>query len=80
MSNAEDMAAFDNHMAEIERLRATSTGRVIVEALERGLAAVGQAALATGAVLGPVAIEALKGYAISLATAELGKLGGKRGG
>lgn len=79
-TNADDMAAFDGHMSEIERLRATSGGRVILEALERGLAAVGKAALATGEVLAPIALEALKGYAISLATAEIGKLGGKRGG
>ena len=79
MSNESDLAAFDQHMTEVERLRSTSTGRVVLEALERGLAAVGQAALATGAVLGPIALEALKGYAIALATQEIDKLGGKRG-
>lgn len=80
MSNDSDKALFDGHLAEIEKLRATSGGRVIVEALERGLAAVGKAALATGEVLAPIALEALKGYAISLATQEINKLGGKRGG
>lgn len=78
MSNADDMLEFDSHLAEIERLRQTSGGRVILEALERGLAAVGKAALATGEALGPIALAALQSYAVSLATAEINKLGGKR--
>ena len=73
-----DEELFDSHMAEIKRLRATSGGRVILEALERGIAAVGKAALATGEVLGPIALAALQSYAVSLASEEIGKLGGKR--
>lgn len=71
-----DEELFDGHMAEIKRLRQTSGGRVILEALERGLAAVGKAALATGEALGPIALAALQSYAVSLASEEIGKLGG----
>lgn len=82
MSNESDKALFDGHMSEIERLRQTSAGAEILAALESGLQAVGgeMAVIAreTAAVLKPVAVEAIKSLAVSLVTAQVERLGGKR--
>lgn len=82
MSNESDKALFDGHMSEIERLRATSAGAEILEVIESSLEALGGELLLatreTGAVLGPLAIAALKSFAVGLATAQIEKLGGKR--
>lgn len=78
MSNESDAAAFDGHMLEIERLRQTHAGQQILAAIESAAGQILQAGVSAAQILGPVALEAVKAFAVSTVTAELGKLGGKR--
>lgn len=78
MSNESDKAAFDAHMSEIERLRANPMSASLIAFIEQAAIGIGHAAMATGAILGPVALEAAKSFAVATVTAELEKLGGKR--
>ncbi len=78
MSNEGDKAAFDAHMSEIERLKANPMSASLISFIEQAATGIGHAALATGAILGPIALEAAKSFAVATVTAELAKLGAKR--
>lgn len=78
MSNESDKALFDNHMTEIERLRQTHAGQQILAAIEAAAGQILQAGVSAAQILGPVALEAVKAFAVATVTAELGKFGGER--
>lgn len=81
-TNDEDKAEFDLTEAAIAELRKTSAGAAAVAEIEAGAKTFAQAAWTVakpvGIVLGGVALEALKAFAMSELEGQLNKLSGQK--